>query len=91
VVKNDATYLQGIPDLSIFWGQQWAMLEVKTRVDARLQPNQAWYLRHLDKMSFAAIIYPQNEEVVLDALQHAFGVGGAARVPEPQQLPLGEL
>jgi hypothetical protein len=29
VLKNDSSYLQGIPDLSIFYKDKWAMLEVK--------------------------------------------------------------
>lgn len=72
VLKNDSGYLQGIPDLSIFWKHHWAMLEVKASADAKRQPNQEFYVDTAKEMSFAALIYPENQEEVLDALQLAF-------------------
>jgi hypothetical protein len=80
VLKNDSAYLQGIPDLSIFYRDKWAMLEVKASWDSPEQPNQAYYIEKLDEMSFAAFIYPENEREVLDALQHAFKSRRSARV-----------
>lgn len=72
VLKNDSGYRQGILDLTILWGKFWAMLEVKASQDAKLRPNQDFYVRKMNDMSFAAIIYPENEEEVLSALQEAF-------------------
>lgn len=71
ILKNDSGYAQGIPDLAIFFGDRWAMLEVKPSEDAPIQPNQPYYVELLDRMSFAAFIYPENEGEILDALQHA--------------------
>lgn len=71
ILKNDTDYMQGIPDLTILFETRWAMLEVKGSIDAENQPNQEFYVQELDKMSFAAFIYPENEEAVLDALQYA--------------------
>lgn len=71
ILKNDSGYMQGIPDLAIFYGERWAMLEVKASERARHQPNQDYYIQLLDSMSFAAFINPSNEEDVLDALQQA--------------------
>lgn len=71
VLKNDSGYLQGIPDLLILHGDRWAALEVKASFDAPTQPNQEYYISQMDRMSFAAFIYPENEEEVLDALQQA--------------------
>ena len=34
VLKNDPTYLQGVPDLTVFCGNKWAALEVKNRANA---------------------------------------------------------
>src|SRR6478752_6088353 len=72
VVKNDSSYLQGIPDLTIFYRANWAMLEVKAYEGAPEQPNQRWYIELVDDMSFGAFIYPENEEEVLHDLQQAF-------------------
>jgi hypothetical protein len=80
VLKNDPDYLQGILDLSIFYGDKWAMLEVKMSADASVQPNQNYYVDKLNGMSFAAFIYPENEEEVLDALQHALEPHRSARI-----------
>lgn len=69
ILKNDSAYIQGIPDLAILFGKKWAMLEVKASEDSVVQPNQGYYVQTLNKMSFAAFIYPENEEEVLDALE----------------------
>jgi hypothetical protein len=57
------------------------MLEVKVDASAPLRPNQEYYVRQMDDMSFAAIIYPENEEEVLAALQEAFTSRRATCVP----------
>lgn len=72
ILKNDSGYLQGIPDLSIFFGKHWAMLEVKASATAPFEPNQEYYLGWCNEMSFATVICPENEEDVLDGLQRAF-------------------
>ena len=72
ILKNDAAYIQGFLDLTILYKDNWAALEVKRSKDAVLQPNQEYYVGELDDMSFAAIIYPENEEEVLLALEQAF-------------------
>src|SRR6187397_1041296 len=60
ILKNDSGYRQGILDLTILFGPFWAMLEVKASEDAPLRPNQGYYVKKLNDMSFAAIIYPEN-------------------------------
>jgi len=82
ILKNDAEYRQGILDLSIYWGPYWGMLEVKASKDAPLRPNQQYYVDRFDEMSFARIIYPENEEEVFAALQEAFSPRGATCVPQ---------
>jgi hypothetical protein len=69
VLKNDSDYQQGIPDLTVLYGDRWAVLEVKRSERARSQPNQEWFINEFDAMSFAAFIYPENEEQVLRDLQ----------------------
>jgi hypothetical protein len=80
VLKNDPNYQQGILDLTLLWQHVWAMLEVKASASAREQPNQRYYVEQLDNMSFAAFIFPENEEEVLLALQEAFASRGATRL-----------
>jgi hypothetical protein len=72
VLKNDPNYLQGIPDLTIFWQDRWATLEVKKTANASHQPNQDYYVEVMDSMSFSRFIYPENREVVLFELQQSF-------------------
>ena len=74
VLKNDANYMQGIPDLTIFHGDKWAVLEVKKDKDSQHQPNQDYYVGKMNDMSFASFIYPENETEVLDALQRSFDI-----------------
>jgi hypothetical protein len=71
ILKNDPNYLQGIPDLTILYGGRWAVLEVKTKENYKPEPNQPYYVKKLNEMWFSSFIYPENEEEVLDALQHA--------------------
>jgi hypothetical protein len=72
ILKNDSSYLQGVPDLTVLYRDKWAWLEVKTSKHARQRPNQVYYVGLAQEMSFGAFIYPENEEEVLLELQHAF-------------------
>lgn len=73
VLKNDATYRQGIPDLSIFYGDRYAMLEVKADEMSLRQPNQAYYIKHFQDMgAFASFVYPENRTDVMYGLTRYF-------------------
>jgi hypothetical protein len=80
IMKNDSAYIQGVPDLTILYGLMWAVLEVKTSATAKERPNQRYYVMQLNDMSFAAFIYPENEEEVLRELQQAFEPEGHPRI-----------
>lgn len=73
VLKNDPNYIQGIPDLTIFYKNRWATLEVKRSENARHQPNQDYYVDMMNKMSYSNFIYPENKEEILNELQHTLG------------------
>lgn len=70
VLKNDSSYLQGVPDLSIFYKDRWAMLEVKKSANAKHQPNQDYYVNKMSEMSYSAFIYPENKDEVMNTLKH---------------------
>lgn len=72
VLKNDANYIQGIPDLTILYEDKWATLEVKNSTKASHQPNQDYYVSEMNKMSFSSFIFPENKEDVLNALERSF-------------------
>ena len=74
VLKNDSSYIQGIPDWSIFFKDKWAMLEMKRSMKANKQPNQEYYVNLTNKMSFARFVYPENKEEVLNELKKFFKV-----------------
>lgn len=72
VLKNDAGYLQGFPDLLILHKDHWAALEVKRKGDASRRPNQAYYIQKMNEMSYASFISPETKEDVLNGMEQAF-------------------
>lgn len=80
VLKNDANYIQGIPDLTVFYKNKWAMLECKKSENESHQPNQDYYVERMDDMSFARFIFPENEEEVLHDLERAWKTSRATRI-----------
>lgn len=80
VMKTDPGYIQGLPDLLILFENKWAALEVKKTKNAHHQPNQDYYVKLMNKMSFASFISPENEEEVLNEIQRAFKSKRTTRV-----------
>lgn len=72
VLKNDANYIQGLPDLTVLYKDKWAMLECKRSEDSKRRPNQEYYVKRYDGMSFARFIFPENMEDVLNAMGEFF-------------------
>lgn len=72
VMKNDSSYIQGIPDLLILYKSKWASLECKKSAKASRRPNQEYYVRQMDEMSFSRFICPENKQEVLDDLHKTF-------------------
>lgn len=71
VMKNDSSYIQGIPDLLVLHKDKWASLEVKKSANASKRPNQEYYVGLMNEMSFSRFICPENKEEVLRDLQQA--------------------
>lgn len=72
VMKNDANYIQGIPDLTVLYEKNWATLECKKSSKANHQPNQDYYVEKMNSMSFSSFVDPSNKEEVLDAMERSF-------------------
>lgn len=79
VLKNDPNYIQGIPDLTIFYNDRWAMLECKRSENESHQPNQDYYVERMDDMSFARFIFPENMEEVLYELERSLKTSRSTR------------
>ena len=79
VMKNDSSYIQGIPDLTVIYGDKYAMLEVKKSQHDYLynqQPNQEDYIQQFhDWGAFSYFIYPEVDDVVFKELIGYFGGG----------------
>ena len=72
VMKNDSSYIQGIPDLLVLHKNKWASLECKKNANAKKQPNQEYYVGRMNEMSFSRFICPENKQEVLHDLYKAF-------------------
>lgn len=91
VLKNDPTYIQGIPDLLVLYKDKWAALEVKKDKKAAHRPNQNHYILKMNKMSIARFVYPENKQEVIHDLQQAFGVRRATCSPIRKQTHLDQV
>lgn len=69
VLKNDPKYKQGIPDLIILYGKHWAMTEIKRSKNATHRPNQDYWVKRLNTMSYAAFVYPENVKSIIEELK----------------------
>lgn len=81
VVHLDPNEIQGIPDLLVLYESTWAALEGKKSATASHRPNQDYYVHEMNEMSFAAFIYPENKEEILNAMERSFEANRAARLP----------
>lgn len=72
VVHLDPNEIQGIPDLLILYRDTWAALEGKKSPNASRRPNQDYYVDYMNRMSYAAIVYPENKNDILLELQQYF-------------------
>lgn len=77
VTHMDAGDIQGIPDLLILYNDRWATLEGKKNANASHRPNQDYYVKKMNNMSFSRFIYPENKDEVLNELEEYFrgGIG----------------
>ena len=72
VTKLDSGDIQGIPDLLVLYKDKWATLENKRSAVASKRPNQEYYVKKMNEMSFSRFIYPENKQEVLNELRKTF-------------------
>ena len=69
VLKNDPTYIQGIPDLIVLYKDKWSALEVKKSAKAS---HQDYYVSKMNEMSHSVFVYPENKDEVMSDLRRKF-------------------
>lgn len=72
LIKNDAGYIQGFPDWTMFYKNKYAVLEIKKNKNAQHQPNQDYYVDLINSMGFARFVYPENKNDVIEDLKRYF-------------------
>lgn len=72
-IKGNSQMQQGIPDRMFLHGRNWAMLEFKREENSDKQENQDYFVEKFNKMSYAAIVSPENRDEVLNEIQQTFG------------------
>lgn len=80
VLHIDPNEIQGMPDLLVLCGDKWVALEGKRSANAPHRPNQDYYVDLMNRMSYAAFIYPENKEEILDDLQRSFASDRPTRI-----------
>lgn len=62
---------QGIPDLTVYVGPRWFLLETKRSEKSKKRPNQDYWIDYWSNTTFCSIIFPENEEEVLNDLERS--------------------
>lgn len=79
-LKINPNYIQGFPDRLTLVDDSWFAFETKVSLHASHRPNQEYYIRMLDEMSYASFVAPENEQEFLDEIQRTFRFARPPRV-----------
>ena len=88
VLHLDPNEKQGIPDLLVLYNDKWAALEGKKSANATHRPNQDYYVDLMNRMSFAAFVYPENREEILHELELALKPRRTTRISRCKSVSL---
>lgn len=69
VLKNDANYIQGFPDLLFLYNEFWGALETKPSPNAPRRTNQLHWINTCNIMSFGSLVFPENLSKVLESIE----------------------
>lgn len=73
VMPNDANYIQGIPDATVYFPNgRYVMLEGKRDSKSSRQPNQNYYVEKSPLSPNAMFVQPENKEEVLSELERRY-------------------
>lgn len=73
VIPNDAGYLQGFPDATVYFPNgRYVLLEGKRNTTAAKQPNQNYYVNDSPLCNNAMFVYPENKKEVLKELERRY-------------------
>lgn len=73
VIPNDAGYLQGFPDATVYFPNgRYFLLEGKRECKSARRPNQDYYVNKSPLCDNATFVYPENKDEVLDELERRY-------------------
>lgn len=73
VLPNDANYVQGIPDATVYFPNgRYVMLEGKRESTSSRRPNQAYYVEQSPLAPHSMFVYPANVDDVLSELERRY-------------------
>lgn len=73
VLPNDANYLQGVPDATVYFPNgRYVMIESKRSSKSNKQPNQEYYINKSPLSKNAMFANPENREEVLSELERRY-------------------
>lgn len=73
VLPNDANYVQGIPDATVFFPNgRYIMIEGKRASTSSKRPNQEYYVNQSPLSNNAMFVHPENKDEVLSELERRY-------------------
>lgn len=73
VIPNDAGYIQGFPDATVYFPNgRYFLLEGKRTSTSAKQPNQDYYVNGSPLSKNAMFVYPENEKEILEELERRY-------------------
>lgn len=73
VIPNDANYLQGFPDATVYLPNgKYILLEGKKTANSARQPNQDYYVNQSPLSPNAMFVYPENKKEVLKEIERRY-------------------